>query len=144
MIISGNMNTARYQSDLQRVVEPVARQGTQKASEPNGLKLLTATQNNPSTTTGSRAGLKSGVMEKTDKSAGPETTEKVLQKFEKALDKIQHNSLEFTVHEKTGRTVIKVVDTNTKEVIKQLPPEDLLDLAAKLEEMSGVLFDKKI
>lgn len=47
----------------------------------------------------------------------------------------------FSVHEATGRTVIKVVDADTHEVVRQLPPEELLDLQATLEEMNGLLLE---
>lgn len=40
--------------------------------------------------------------------------------------------LQFTVDEDSGRTVIKVLDTETKEVIRQIPPEELLRIANHL------------
>jgi flagellar protein FlaG len=52
--------------------------------------------------------------------------------------------LEFSVHKKTGETVVKVVDTNTGKLIRQIPPQEMLDLADKLEDMMGILFDKKV
>jgi flagellar protein FlaG len=51
-------------------------------------------------------------------------------------------SLEFQVHEGTGRTVIHILDKETGEVIRAIPSEKLLEMAAKIEEMSGILFDK--
>ena len=51
-------------------------------------------------------------------------------------------SLEFQVHEGTGRTVIHILDKETGEVIREIPSEKLLEMAAKIEEMSGLLFDK--
>lgn len=50
---------------------------------------------------------------------------------------------EFSVHDKINAVMIKVVDTETKEVIKELPPEKILDLVAKMEEMVGMLVDEK-
>ncbi|MFH1136787.1 MAG: flagellar protein FlaG [Pseudomonadota bacterium] len=52
-------------------------------------------------------------------------------------------SLEFTVHEATGRTVIKVIDPETHKVLRQLPPEAILEAAANLEEFSGALFNSE-
>lgn len=37
--------------------------------------------------------------------------------------------LQFMVDEDSGRTVIKVLDTQTKEVIRQIPPEEMLRIA---------------
>lgn len=52
--------------------------------------------------------------------------------------------VEFSVHEKTNRIMMKVVDTVTDEVIKELPPEKMLDIMAGIWEVAGILVDKKI
>ncbi len=49
----------------------------------------------------------------------------------------------FGVHEKTNRVTIKIVDKDTKEVIKEFPPEKTLDMIAKVWEMAGILVDEK-
>jgi len=49
----------------------------------------------------------------------------------------------FGIHDATNRVTIKIVDKNTKEVIKELPPEKTLDLIAKAWEMAGILVDEK-
>jgi flagellar protein FlaG len=42
--------------------------------------------------------------------------------------------LQFSVDDQTGRTVIKVLDSETDTVIRQIPPEEILDLARKLKD----------
>ena len=49
----------------------------------------------------------------------------------------------FGIHEATNRVTIKIVDKDTKEVIKELPPEKTLDMIAKVWEMAGILVDEK-
>lgn len=49
----------------------------------------------------------------------------------------------FGIHEATNRVTIKIVDKNTKDVIKELPAEKTLDLIAKAWEMAGILVDEK-
>ena len=49
----------------------------------------------------------------------------------------------FGIHEETNRVTIKIVDKNTKETIKELPPEKTLDMIAKVWEMAGILVDEK-
>jgi len=49
----------------------------------------------------------------------------------------------FGVHEKTNRVTIKIVDKDTKEVIKEFPPEQTLDMIAKVWEVAGILVDEK-
>ena len=46
----------------------------------------------------------------------------------------EHRELSFSVDEDSGRTVIKVMDMNTNEVIRQIPNEEALKFARMLEE----------
>ncbi len=48
--------------------------------------------------------------------------------------------LEFSVDEESGRTIITVKDSETNEVIRQIPPEDLLYLVKALQKNSAHLF----
>ncbi len=49
----------------------------------------------------------------------------------------------FGIHEATNRVTIKIVNKETKEVIKELPPEKTLDMIAKAWEIAGLLVDEK-
>ena len=60
------------------------------------------------------------------------------------MQAIHHVQLDFSVHKKTGETVVKVVDKDTGKLIRQIPPQELLDLADKLKDMMGILFDKQV
>ena len=51
---------------------------------------------------------------------------------------------EFSIHEVTKQIMVKVIDANTDEVIRELPPEKLLDMVAALWEVAGILVDRKI
>ncbi len=53
-----------------------------------------------------------------------------------------NRSLQFKVDEDSGRDVIKVLDKETGEVIKQYPSEEVLSLVSKLSESAGILIDK--
>ncbi len=50
----------------------------------------------------------------------------------------------FGVHEDTNRIMIKIMDKETKEVIKEFPPEKTLDMIARIWEMAGILVDEKL
>lgn len=52
--------------------------------------------------------------------------------------------LKFEVHEKTHAIMIKIIQSDTGEVIRELPPEKLVDMIAKICEMAGLFIDKKI
>lgn len=49
----------------------------------------------------------------------------------------------FGIHEGTNRVTIKIVDRSTKEVLKEFPPEQTLDMIAKVWELAGLLVDEK-
>jgi len=59
--------------------------------------------------------------------------------------RVLHNvNLNFSVHSASGKVMVTVVDEDMGEVIREIPSRELLDLAAKLEETIGLIFDKKV
>lgn len=57
--------------------------------------------------------------------------------------KMQHTRCEYSYHKKTNRVSIKVLDADTKEVIREIPPEKSLDMLQKMWELAGILVDEK-
>jgi len=51
--------------------------------------------------------------------------------------------LEFTVDEDTKMNVVKVVDTKTKEIVRQFPSEEVLVIAKALDKLQGLLLKDK-
>ena len=49
----------------------------------------------------------------------------------------------FSVDEETGRTVVKVVDTQTDKVLRQIPTVEALKLWRSIEQMQGVMLRDK-
>ena len=49
----------------------------------------------------------------------------------------------FGIHEKTNRVTIKMVDKDTKKVIKEFPPDETLDMIARIWEVAGIMVDEK-
>ena len=77
--------------------------------------------------------------------AEKETGDKVKQAVTDIADFVQNISrdLEFSVDEDSGRVIVTVLDSETKEVIRQIPPEEALKLAQNLQKSdsgNGVLF----
>lgn len=58
--------------------------------------------------------------------------------------KARSSSLEFSVHERLHEMIVKVVDSETKEVIREIPSEKILDMVANMLEMAGILVDESI
>ncbi len=71
--------------------------------------------------------------------------EKVKQAIEEINRKIRptRTQCEFKFHDKTNRICITVKDSETQEVIKEIPPEKMLDMVAKTLELAGLLVDEK-
>lgn len=67
---------------------------------------------------------------------------KAIESANKSLN-VYDRKLEFAIHERTKEVMVKVIDTNTDEIIREIPPERVLDRVAKLWEMAGIIVDKK-
>ena len=68
------------------------------------------------------------------------------EQIQDAVDQIQQfthtltQNLKFSIDEDTGKTVIKIMDAQTQEVIRQIPSEEAIDIARALGEIKGLLF----
>jgi uncharacterized FlaG/YvyC family protein len=59
------------------------------------------------------------------------------------LNIMHDRNLNFSVHQASGQIMVTVTDETTGEVVREIPSSELLNLAAKLDEMVGILFDQK-
>ncbi len=71
-----------------------------------------------------------------------EEVQKVVDTVQDVLNRLNVR-LVFSIHKETGEVVVKVVDPKTNKVIRQIPPEELLKLREKLDELLGILFDAR-
>ncbi|MBO5082635.1 MAG: flagellar protein FlaG [Lachnospiraceae bacterium] len=71
------------------------------------------------------------------------SNEQIRKAVEDINKKASYSDVQFGVHEGTNRITIKIVDRETKKVIKELPPEKTLDMIAKAWELAGILVDEK-
>lgn len=79
-----------------------------------------------------------------NRQAGTEAESKRIREAVEEMNKKMANSeAQFGIHEATNRVTIKIVDKQTKEVIKELPPEKTLDMIARIWDMAGLLVDEK-
>lgn len=67
--------------------------------------------------------------------------ESIAQAMDNYVRSIQRD-LKIRVHNDTGNIVVEVISGEDGKVIRQIPSENLLNLAAKMEEMTGVLFNE--
>ena len=71
------------------------------------------------------------------------TNEKIKKAVEEFNKKMGNSEAVYGFHEETNRVTIKIVDKETHETIRELPPEKTLDMIAKVWEMAGILVDEK-
>ena len=83
---------------------------------------------------------KSEFNNKKEKEPSNEALHKAIEKINKQMT---NSEAIYGFHDKTNRVTIKIIDKETKEVIKELPPEKTLDLIAKAWELAGILVDEK-
>lgn len=57
--------------------------------------------------------------------------------------KTANNSLEFSIDQDTGIDLVKVIDSSTKEVIRQIPSEEIVAIAKALDNLKGLLIHQK-
>lgn len=74
--------------------------------------------------------------------ATPEHLKKMIAEMNKKINNSNEEAV-FGVHEETNRVMIKILDKDTKEIIKEFPPEKTLDMIAKIWEMAGILVDER-
>ncbi len=90
-----------------------------------------------------------GVVEKKgDEESSSSKAQEITEKFaEEIADKMNdvasifNTSLSFSVDQPTGKRVIKVVNRDTDELIRQIPPENALKLISNMRNVMGMLLD---
>lgn len=56
---------------------------------------------------------------------------------------VVQRDLQFSIDDDSGQTIVKVIDSATEEVIRQIPPEELLALVKNLRDASGMLLERE-
>ncbi|MDO3412075.1 flagellar protein FlaG [Saccharibacillus sp. CPCC 101409] len=78
--------------------------------------------------------------------AVPIGDEQLMKAIDRAVKALQgpETTLEINIHEKTHQLMVKVLNKENGEVIREIPPEKTLDLVAKMMEIAGILVDKRV
>ncbi|MMZ70863.1 flagellar protein FlaG [compost metagenome] len=68
-----------------------------------------------------------------------------IKQLEKAIRAVQgpEKSFEISIHQKTHAIMVKVFDKQTGDLIREIPQEKLLDVAANMMELNGLIVDEK-
>lgn len=93
---------------------------------------------------------KQALQEKKDKAKEEKELENAIEVVSDFM-KLYNRNVNFSLDEGSDKTIIKVFDSDSKELIKQFPSEDLLELARKIYDVrqdidlkSGIFLDEKV
>ena len=128
-------------------VQPVSMQTPQmpQASQPKVTETEAATKEKtvaePIKVNTDEAELGNNINKDNTKDVSAEQIKKTLAELNK---KMMNTACQYGIHEGTGRVTIKIVDKETRDVIKEIPAEETLELIAKAWELAGIMVDKRL
>ncbi len=64
-------------------------------------------------------------------------------RMKRLQDTLKHHNIEISYNDEVNRYAIKVLDSKSKEVVKEIPSEKSLEMFAKMLEIEGLLVDEK-
>ncbi len=127
-------------------IEKVANQATYQANSGAQAAASVAVESVASVSNAQRqvvtetsAGAKEGNEGRRE--ATPENVKKAVADINK---KMSNTTAQFGIHEGTNRVTIKIVDKETKDVLKEYPAEETLEMIEKVWELAGIVVDKKL
>lgn len=112
----------------------------------NDERLAVIESPGTASTATAKANASSAAVDTANSTGGAEPTSKELKS---AVDKLNQSmtasaqDLEFSVDEDSKRTVVKLVDRNTHEVLRQMPTKEALEIAKSLDKAMGKLIDSQ-
>lgn len=65
--------------------------------------------------------------------------EQVVKELKQLVDPIVSNGLDFSIDDSTGKSIVRITDGETGELIRQIPSEEMLAIAQSLDKMQGLL-----
>ncbi len=78
-------------------------------------------------------------------SAVPERAqvEDAVAKVKVQIQSISSNSLDFSIDDNSGKTIVRVTDRESGELIRQIPSQEMLEIARSLDRLQGILVKQK-
>ncbi len=134
MVIEPVKQTTAYQGSASGAWNRVAETSVsvKPQTEPQGAKDAVTVSTSPANT--------NAQMENSDAAKQNEQIKKAVESINKSNPQTEAI---FGIHEGTNRVMIKILDKDTKEVLKEFPPEKTLDMIEKIWEMAGLMVDEK-
>lgn len=134
----GTVMTLQMQSAPKAVETPKVEAVDKDASQPATVDMTT-----PTVVATSESDKGNSGEQKEQEQQYQADHEKIKNAVEQMNKNMNQSEAVFGFHDDTNRITIKIVDKETKEVIKEVPPEKTLDMISKVWEMAGILVDEK-
>ena len=128
-------------SQVSTVVTANATKGTSGVGQSQPVKASEAVKPPPGAEASRAAevstqnGLKAGSSQAVDEQAVEEIVDD-LNEFAQQVER----QLQFSVDKQSGKTVIRVIDAATDELVRQIPADEILELQRRLGDVQGLLF----
>ncbi len=85
-----------------------------------------------------------GAVQESDSEGRMVEREELVKPVQQINEVLRRYGVEFQLSEDSGRTVIRLIDRENGELIRQIPPEEALNAAQRLEEVKGRLFSLEV
>jgi flagellar protein FlaG len=69
----------------------------------------------------------------------PAQVRKAVESLKQLVEAKAPNSLAFSIDDSTGKTIVRITDAETGDMIRQIPSEEILEIARSLDKMQGML-----
>jgi len=70
--------------------------------------------------------------------------EEEVDEFNETIEGFMVKDLKFQIHDESDRFFVQVVDVIEDEVIKEMPPEEFLDMKARIQDVVGIVIDELV
>jgi len=77
------------------------------------------------------------------KSISKDDIKSLVEKLNSSISTL-NDSVKFSYSEDAKALVVKVIDSKTGQVIRQIPPEELIKLEASLSQSIGIIFNREV
>lgn len=79
-----------------------------------------------------------------EKSAREITAGELIEPIQRINETMRPRGLEFELSEETSRVITRVIDRESRDVIRQIPAEEVLKIAEQLEKLKGQIISLKV
>ncbi len=83
------------------------------------------------------------VPEPPQQQSKPEQLQKAVESLKQLIETKAPNKLSFSIDDSTGKAIVRITDAQTGEMIRQIPSEEMLEIARSIHMMQGTLLQQE-